>query len=100
MNSENSKRVVGIAWYSPTQWTLLKRVATDRADLDDTYEAWEINALETERMIVDAGQFVVRVLIDVTKLASWCRKRRTPNNSSSRAQYVALTMQQSNTTGA
>jgi hypothetical protein len=100
MNSENPGRTIGIAWYSSTQWALLKRVAADRADLDDTYAAWEMNALETERMIEETGQSVVRVPIDVTKISSWCRKRRIPNNSSSRAQYVAQSIQHNNGAGA
>ena len=99
MTSASPEKLICIAWYDPAQWNLLVRVAADRASLDETYNAWETSALETERMTKAAGHTVVRVPVDVPKLASWCRKKRLPNNSASRAQYVAQAMQLRNDAG-
>ena len=99
MTTPAPEKVIGVAWYDPAQWNLLLRIAADRADLDQTYSAWERNALDAERTIKEAGHEVVRVPVDVAKLAPWCRKKGLPNSSSSRAQYVAQTMQQSNKAG-
>ena len=41
MNSADPEKVIGLAWYDPAQWNLLLRIAADRADLDQTYAAWE-----------------------------------------------------------
>ena len=100
MTYETAEQVVGIAWYDRAQCALLKQVAADRAELDESYEAWEMQALEAERMIAAAGQTVVRVPVNVTELAPWCLQERLPNTRSSRAQYVAQAMQQDNSAGA
>lgn len=100
MTYETAEQVVGIAWYDRAQWALLKQVAADRAELDESYEAWEMQALEAERMVAAADQKVVRVPVNVTELATWCLQERLPNTRSSRAQYVAQAMQRGNSAGA
>ena len=32
--------VAGVGWYKAEQWSLLKLLAVDRQELEDTYEQW------------------------------------------------------------
>jgi len=40
---------LGLAWYSREDWGRLHEIADDRNKLDDTYEAWERQALKMIR---------------------------------------------------
>jgi hypothetical protein len=86
-------QVVGIGWYDATQWSKLKQIAVDAAELDDTHEAWLRNAERTERELSQRGLVIRRVAIDVAALAEWCRAHGKPVNGASRAEYTAEVVQ-------
>jgi len=86
--------VLGVAWFSPTQWQRLTEVVEDRNELDDTFEQWERGALDAVRTIERQGQRVEKVYLDVEALVSWCKARGLPVNGPSRAQYVSAVLQE------
>jgi hypothetical protein len=81
--------VVGIGWYDVAQWTKLKQVAVDAAELDESHEAWQRNAERTERELSRQGLVIRRVPIDVDTLVAWCRARDKPVDGTSRAEYTS-----------
>src|SRR5437773_9061366 len=65
---------VGVAWYRSAQWDLLRRISSDKAAMEDTYEEWLADArasiLELKRIGIDAQP----VDVDVNELLAWCQK--------------------------
>jgi hypothetical protein len=58
--------VLGVAWFSRTQWQRLTEVVEDRNALDDTFEQWERGALDAVRTIERQGQRVERAATRAT----------------------------------
>ena len=85
---------LGFAWFDRVQWHRLREVADDRNELDDTFEQWERNALDAIRAIQRKGQRVEKIHIDVDAFVSWCKSKRLPINSVSRAEYVIFVLRQ------
>jgi hypothetical protein len=56
--------VLGVAWFSRTQWQRLTEVVEDRNELDDTFEQWERGALDAVRTIERQGKRVEKVYLD------------------------------------
>jgi hypothetical protein len=83
---------VGVAWFDRRQWKRLTEVAEDRSELDDTYERWQQSALDAVRAIEGEGQRAEMVHIEVESLESWCKEKRLPVNTKSRAEYVTQIM--------
>ncbi|MAD73210.1 MAG: hypothetical protein CML20_00120 [Rheinheimera sp.] len=86
---QDNQIVIGIAWFQPDSWKRLKRIADDRADLDDSYDEWKKNANAALTDIRATGKIVKRVNVDIDELLSWCKAESKPVNSASRAQFVS-----------
>jgi len=79
----------GIAWYRREDWWRLREIASDRAQLDDSYEAWLAGAQKTLLELAVAGMPARRVNVDVEALVRWCRAEGRPVDSAARAAFVA-----------
>jgi hypothetical protein len=86
--------VTGIAWYSSDQWADLRRVVSDPAELEPTYEEWQGVIKRSVSDLIKAGLKLVKVPVDVTDLVTWCRQRGKPIDADARAQYVAEALRQ------
>ena len=84
---------VGLAWFDRKQWQRLTEAVEDRNELADTYEQWQLSALDAARMIERQGQKVEKVHVEVESLVSWCKEKGLPVNDKSRAEYVTQLMQ-------
>ena len=87
MTETNS--VTGVAWYRREDWSRLREIASDRTNLDDSYEAWLAGAQKTLLDLAIAGVAARRVSVDVEALVRWCRAEGRPVNSAARAAFVA-----------
>lgn len=87
MTEANS--VTGVAWYRREDWSRLREIASDRAKLDDSYEAWLAGAQKTLLELAVAGVAARRVNVDVDALVRWCRADGRPVDSAARAAFVA-----------
>ena len=87
MTETNS--VTGVAWYRREDWSRLREIASDRTNLDDSYEAWLAGAQKTLLDLAVAGVAARRVSVDVEALVRWCRAEGRPVNSAARAAFVA-----------
>jgi hypothetical protein len=85
---------VGFAWFDRAQWHRLTEVADDRNELDDTFEQWERNALDAVQALERQGQRIEKIYVDIDAFVSWCKSKRLPINSASRAQYIAFVLRQ------
>ncbi len=87
MTETNS--VTGVAWYRREDWSRLREIASDRTNLDDSYEAWLAGAQKTLLGLAVAGVAARRVSVDIEALVRWCRAEGRPVDSAARAAFVA-----------
>jgi len=81
--------VTGVAWYRREDWSRLREIASDRTNLDDSYEAWLAGAQKTLLDLAIAGVAARRVSVDIEALVRWCRAEGRPVDSAARAAFVA-----------
>jgi hypothetical protein len=89
------KPIVGIGWYSESQWIKLCRVAVDPEVLKDTYEKW-VEVFNKGCADLDkAGISVVKVPVDVEELIQWCRENSLEITGESRSKYITEKLRRS-----
>jgi hypothetical protein len=81
--------VAGIAWFRANQWQLLRSLATDAEDLEETHEEWVKIAEKTIEDLARQGVLAQKVDVDVNELLAWCSAQNRPLDSSARAAYAA-----------
>ena len=81
--------VAGIAWFRANQWQLLRSLATDAEDLEETHKEWVKIAEKTIEDLARQGVFAQKVDVDVNELQAWCSAQNRPLDSSARAAYAA-----------
>lgn len=86
---DRGRTVLGVAWYRREQWNRLLEIASDRDQLEDTYDAWKSTAQKQFDELAQAGQPVRKVDIDVDELLSWCDSEDRPVDGAARAEFTA-----------
>jgi hypothetical protein len=81
--------VAGIAWFRANQWQLLRSLATDVGDLEETHEEWMKIAEKTIEDLAKQGVLAQKVDVDVNELQTWCAAQNRLLDSSARAAYAA-----------
>jgi hypothetical protein len=90
--------VIGVAWYSPSQWARLREVSADPELLEQTHQEWVATYERTTRDLAATGMMLRKVPIDVAELEKWCRERKKPIDGSARAEYVLEIVQRDHAT--
>src|SRR5271165_839915 len=80
--------ILGVAWYSPTQWQQMREVAADAEQLETTYQEWLVAAERAFKEMTASGIAPIKVPIEAQDLINWCLKRNVPIDAKARAQYV------------
>jgi hypothetical protein len=97
-SSSEPVQVLGVAWYRPEQWSKLLEVADDRADLEQTHEAWEATARRTLAVLAQSGVWARKVEVDVDELVRWCRADGRAIDGAARAEFVERKLRQADDT--
>ena len=80
---------IGIGWYRPEQWELLKSSVVDRDVIEDTFFEWfEFVTAQFDDM-ESKGLEPVRVDIDVEEMITWCKRNQLPLNAEARSEFIA-----------
>jgi hypothetical protein len=87
--SSSREVVLGIAWFRPDQWELLRSLSADSDVLEPTHAEWEKLAQRTVRDLACQGILARRVDVDVEHLHAWCEVQQRPLDASARAAYAA-----------
>ena len=74
LRSQPPSPVIAFAWYQENQWPLLLQVSQDRDQLEKTYGEWLNVAQARYDTLVQKGERVKKVTIDVEDLFAWCRE--------------------------
>ena len=94
-SSQTTTRVrVGVAWYSREQWAVVRAVATDPDNLEDTYEAWVAMAERALQELAQTGLRPEKVMIDSQALRAWCQREHRPVDAEARAAFAAELLRQ------
>jgi hypothetical protein len=80
---------VGIAWYRPEQWALLREVSTDRDKISEIWSEWEATASQKLAELRELGLDIRKVDVDVDELRAWCEQRQRSVDAGARSEYVA-----------
>ena len=85
---DESKMIVGIAWYRPEQYGLLRALAPDADSMAKTYDecCWRDQTMQDLRQ---RGIVTRRVDVEVKELAAWCEQRGIPLDGVARSSYAA-----------
>jgi hypothetical protein len=86
--SSSPEVVLGIAWFRPDQWDLLRSVSADPDVLEPTYDEWEKLARRTIHDLAREGILARKVDVDVERLQDWCKAQQRPLDASARAAYA------------
>src|SRR4051812_39345755 len=72
MSKPPTRLAVGIAWYRPEDWELLRQLCPDRDKMHARYEDWRAGAMRAEQAMQNDDYVVLRVVIDPDELTGWC----------------------------
>jgi len=86
--SSSPEVVLGIAWFRPDQWDLLRSLSVDADVLEPTHAEWEKLARRTIQDLARQGVLARKVDVDVERLQAWCKARGQPLDASARAAYA------------
>lgn len=93
MSKRNKKSpVVGIAWYRPEEWDLLKACADDPEALEDTHEQWLASASKAISQLMEQGIIARKVYLNLGDWLEWCEKNNKRKDSASRSEFVSVLM--------
>jgi hypothetical protein len=81
--------VLGIAWYRPDQYGLLRALAADAHIMTHTHVEWEAGAMKLMNDLRQQGLDARRVDVDVNEMAAWCQRQGKPFDSAARSIYAA-----------
>ena len=73
MNSKE-ETIIGVCWYQPDEWKILKRTATDSEALDDSYEEWRQNANHAINGFRSHGNKIKKVNVKISELIYGVKK--------------------------
>lgn len=81
--------MIGIGWYRPEQWQLLREVSVDADELEETYAEWETGAAQAFDNAKNPGVLILKVDVDVEELLTWCHQQGVAVNANARAEFIA-----------
>ena len=90
------KVTIGIAWFRSDQWDLLRRLAADTDDLEQTHAEWVACAGKAIRDLAKQPITVRKTDVDVNVLQAWCLMHDRPLDSAARAEYASAQLRDSN----
>lgn len=79
---------IGMAWYRPEQWTLLREISVDREKMSETWSEWEATASAKLAELRERGVDIRKVDVDVRELQAWCERRHRPIDGAARSEFV------------
>jgi uncharacterized membrane protein len=86
--------VMGVAWYRPEQWKLLRKVSADVEDLEETHSEWMAEANKTLTILKEEDVCFVKVDVDVEELVKWCSEKGVKIDGAARSEFVVYKLQQ------
>lgn len=83
---------VGVGWYKPADWAIVKANAVDPDRFEDSFAEWEKMASDSFGAIRKCAPSAVKVLISANELLAWCLAEGRINDASARSAFVNVLM--------
>lgn len=80
---------IAFAWYDREQWELLRELSVDPEELNDSFDQWELTAIQAESEMLAKGFNVKRFPVIAKELVAWCQAKAHPLNRAARSKFVA-----------
>lgn len=80
---------VGMSWYSPEDYDLLRRLFKDGDQLPDTYDEWLLAANRGVDTLQNKGHKVIRVPLSPNEFVEFCRTRKCDLDANARQLFAA-----------
>lgn len=84
-----AKLKLGVAWYSPDNWKLVKEASVDQDRFEASYAEWVEMAERALKDFTAAGLDAEKSYIHANELLAWCIAHNKTNDASARAEFVA-----------
>ena len=81
--------VIGVVWYTATEWERTKLNSVDPEKFEETYDDWLMVVEKAIREFGASGLNVQKSFIISQALMAWCIAKGKENNAASRSEYVA-----------
>ena len=85
---------VGVAWYRPEEWEILRNAAIDRETLEETHAKWLKEAERVVKQLRKQGLQIVKIDVEMADLLLWCERQKIPVNAEARSKYAAFKVKQ------
>ena len=85
---------IGVAWYRPEQWEILRNAAVVKDELEETHAEWLTEAERVVKQLCQQGIRVKKVDVDIFDLMLWCESQKIPLNGEARIKYTTFKLQQ------
>ena len=81
--------IIGVVWYTASEWAKTKANATDPDRFEETYDGWLEVAELAFKEFRGRGLNVRKSFVNSETLLAWCIAKGKQNNAASRSEYVA-----------
>lgn len=88
MSADAESDILGLAWYRPDQWAMLRALAPDGERLQPSHSEWLKEASTQLYEFEQRGLLVRKVDVDLPALLRWCEAQGLSPDSNARAAYV------------
>jgi hypothetical protein len=86
----------GVTWYTETEWSRVKAVATDPERFESSFNEWVAMAESALLDLHKAGIQAEKFLVNANDLLAWCLAHNKENNAAARAEFVSEQMRAQN----
>jgi 3-isopropylmalate dehydratase small subunit len=80
--------VVQIGFYRKEDWARLIEIVEDKEVMHQNWEDWFKDFMHANLELEQRGIKAVKKVVDIDKLAKYCKKKGLKNVGSTRAQYI------------
>lgn len=81
--------LVGVAFYLPEDWEILRAFVPDPERLEDTYDHWLVVYESSVASLRSTGLHLKRVEVRADQLREWCQRTGRRPDGAARAEYVS-----------
>jgi hypothetical protein len=82
--------LIGVTWYTEKTWSQVKATAADPECFEDSFAKWEAMAVKARREFQRSGVRAIECQIIPEEFFAWCTQNNQINNSTSRAEFVSV----------
>jgi hypothetical protein len=88
--------IIGLTWYTEETWAQVKATALDPECFEESFPKWKAMAISARREFQRSGVRAIECQIIPEEFFAWCALNAQENNSTSRAEFVSVKLNEAN----